>query len=111
VAEALGCAGLAPRGFDLAVARRRRRDERAEQPLGRGRDSVNRLLERSFVRPGRFLHPAHLAHVLNRRGADLVLARRRLEVVEDPDVPAHAPILRLIDSGSHGRRVPLNRGQ
>src|SRR5262249_52769946 len=46
-------------------------------------------LEGRLRRLRRLGHAAHLAHVLQRRGADLFGRRRRHEVVEDADVPAH----------------------
>jgi hypothetical protein len=92
--EADGGAGSAAFGFDLAVARRRVGDEPGVELTGRLRDRVDRPLERRLVRLGRLLHPAHLAHVLQRGGADLVLGRGRLEVVERLDVAAHAPSVR-----------------
>ena len=51
---------------------------------------VHRTLERLGVRLRRLREAADLADVLERRGADLVLSRRRLEVVERSDVAAHA---------------------
>ena len=57
--------------------------------IGHVRDVGDRPLERSLVRLRGLLHPADLAHVLQRGGVDLVMRRRRLEVEERLDVPAH----------------------
>ena len=53
-------------------------------------DLRDRSVERLSVRLGRLRRPADLPHVLERRGLDLVVGRRRLEIVKGVDVPAHA---------------------
>src|SRR5205085_8197370 len=64
--------------------------ERAEQLLGRLGDLVHGAIE-GLVVGGRGLGEAgHLAHELDGGGTDLLLRRRRLEVVEDSYVAAHA---------------------
>src|SRR3954449_10283066 len=80
--EALSGPGLALGGFLVAVLRRRVRHERGEQVLRRVRDLVYRAVERLGVGLRRLVGSADLADVLERRGLDLVLVRRRLEIVE-----------------------------
>src|SRR4029453_1250719 len=80
-------------GLDLAVLERRVRDELVEQASGDPGDVVDGALEGLGVRLRRLRGPADLADVLKRRRSDLVLSRRRLEVVERSDVAAHAPRL------------------
>src|SRR5205085_4275030 len=87
---ALRGAGPGLRGLDLAVLWRRARLEGVQQ-LARCRcHGVDGVLERLRVRPRRLVEAADLAHVLERRAAHLVLGGGRLEVVEGPDVSAHA---------------------
>ena len=79
--------------LDLAVAGRRGGGQLTKQQGGRLRDGVHGLLEGGRVgarRPGR---TADLAHVLERRRAHLLVAGRRLKVVEDVNVPAHGKLL------------------
>ena len=87
------------RGLDVAVARRRVRDEVVEQVRGDVRDLVDGAGEDGFVGLRRLRRAADLAHVLERRRADLVVRRARLEVVERSDVPAHG-------FSSRGQRQP-----
>ena len=58
-----------------------------------GRDGVDRTREGLLVRARRLRETADLAHVLKGGGADLVVGRFRLEVVERLDVSAHAASL------------------
>jgi len=53
-------------------------------------DRLDGALESRGVRLGGLLHPADLSHVLDGRSVDLVVGRRRIEVMERTDVPAHA---------------------
>ena len=53
-------------------------------------DLVDGAVEHGLVRLRRLREAAHLADVLLGCGADLVVGRGRLEVVERLDVPAHA---------------------
>ena len=64
--------------------------QRVQQVRGGVRDLVDRAVERLLVGLRRLREAADLADVLQRGGADLVLGRRRLEVVERADVAAHA---------------------
>src|SRR5207249_4620318 len=63
--------------------------EPGEEPRGRGGDLLDGDLEGGIVGARRLLHPAHLAHVLERSRTDLLLGRGRLEVVKSSNVPAH----------------------
>src|SRR5581483_11556689 len=63
--------------------------ELAEQPPRDARDLVDRTLEGVLVRLRRLPVAADLAHVLERRRARLLAGRRRLDVVERLDRPAH----------------------
>src|SRR5207244_12655610 len=85
--------GPGPRagGRDGAILRRRRRDERVEEPLRRRGDLVHCTLERFLVRARRPVEAADLADVLERRAADLFVGRPRLEVEQLTNVPTHAP--------------------
>src|SRR5205085_4228205 len=76
-------------GLDLAAARRRAGDERAEQARGRVRDLLDGAIERLGVRLRGLRGAADLAHVLKRRPVYLLGARRGLEVVESLDVATH----------------------
>src|ERR1700730_10632527 len=58
--EADGGAYAAPLGLDLAVPRRRRRDQVLEEVLGCMRDGADRTLEHGLVRLRGLLHSAHL---------------------------------------------------
>src|SRR5438270_1181524 len=88
--EPLDGALVAPGGLDLAAARRRAGDERAEQARGRVRDLLDGAIERLGVRLRGLRGAADLAHVLKRRPVYLLGARRGLEVVESLDVATHA---------------------
>src|SRR5947209_20361446 len=73
----------------LAVLGRRGGLELVQELHRRGGDSVNSAVERCLVRARGLGEAADLADVLERRGADLVLAGRWIEVVEGADVSAH----------------------
>jgi hypothetical protein len=64
-------------------------------------DLVDRASEGGFVGLRRLLGAAHLAHVLERSSAHLVLGRGRLEVVECLDVSTHAGSLASRPSLGH----------
>jgi len=68
--------------FRLAIARRRVGDEGLEQMLGGVGDVMNRAVERVLVRLRWFREAAQLADELEGRGADLVVRRRRKEVMK-----------------------------
>ena len=63
-----------------------------ETPRGGG-DLVDGEVERLLVGARGACGPTQLAHELQRRRADLVVARRRLEVRQRLDVPAHGLVL------------------
>src|SRR4051812_35300091 len=75
--------------FDLAIPGRRVANERLKQMLGGVGHVVHRAVERLLVRFRWFGEAAQLAHELKRRGANLVMRRRRQEVVKGLDVSAH----------------------
>src|SRR5205807_1435378 len=77
----------------LAVLRRRRGHQLAEE-LGRDSgDRVDGALERLRVRARGLVESADLPDVLDGRGADLLIGCNGLEVVERSDVSAHADSL------------------
>src|SRR5437016_2104135 len=76
-------------GFFLAVFRWRMDLERYDEARGRRRHLVDRAVERVFVVAGWLGGAAQLADELQRRSADFVSGRGRLEVGECFDVPAH----------------------
>ena len=87
--EALSRPRLRLPGLLLTVARRGVGHQRREQACRSRRDLVDGAIEGSLVGPRRTGRAAQLAHELERRRADLVPGRRRLEVRERPDVAAH----------------------
>src|SRR3712207_76773 len=93
-----GAALRAPRArllrLDLPVLRRSARDELVEKRRRRGGDRVDRALEGRLVRARGLGEAADLADVLERGRADLLVRRRRIEVVERVDASAHAESLR-----------------
>src|SRR5690349_10886948 len=78
--EALPRPLASPFRLDLAVPGRRGRDQRVKQPHRRGGDLLDGSLERGLVGLGWLGGSADLAHVLERRGANLLVGRGRLEV-------------------------------
>ena len=52
-------------------------------------EAFDRAVERGLVGLRRPAEPGELAHELQRRGADFVLARRRLEIKQRADIAAH----------------------
>src|SRR5215472_14001501 len=82
------CPGLLPltlSGPDRGVGL-----QRLQEVPGHVSDLVHRVLECHPVGGGRRSQPAHLPDVLERSRLDLLGGRRRLEVVQDADVAAHA---------------------
>src|SRR3954454_24815315 len=73
----------------LAVAWRAHRLKRVEQAVGGSRNLLDRTIEGGLVALRGMGKAAELTHELQRRGAHLVLRRRRLEVEQRPDVAAH----------------------
>ncbi len=92
-AKAPNMAGLGLHALLIAIARRRVRDQRLDQVAGHLRDLCHRALELRLIRLRRLQYPAHLAHVLQRRRADLLFRRGRRKVEQWANVPAHDPIV------------------
>src|SRR5436190_14145122 len=76
-------------GLDRAVARRRRRDQRVDQLSRCFGHCIDGAVEGLLVGLRRAVEATELAHELQRRSANLLVRRRRLEVVEVTDVAAH----------------------
>ena len=76
----------------LAVARRLLSGQRRDQPARRIGDLFDRRLEGRRVGARGMGEAAELAHELARGGADLVLARRRIEIEQGSDAAAHRAI-------------------
>src|SRR5688500_6718402 len=91
-AEPGGAAGPRLRGLDVAIARRRRGDQGVEQLVSHRGGLVDRALEGRLVRLRRLVEAGELAHELERRGPDLVIGDRRIEVEERLDVAAHGTV-------------------
>src|SRR5262249_27873393 len=87
------------RRLGFAIARRACRRERIEQPSGGGGLFVDRTVERRLVRLRGAGEPAQLADELQRRGADFILARGRLEIEQRADVSAHGELRGIAFSG------------
>ena len=84
-ARARAFAASTSRSFGGAAATRSSRQVRRDV-----RDLVDRAVEHLGVRARGLRRAAHLADVLERRRADLVRGRRRIEVVQRSDVATHA---------------------
>src|SRR3954452_22704641 len=88
-----GVAGASPRSgllrLDLAVLRRGRCHEVLEEMLGDVGDLLDGAVEDLLVGCRRLGGAADLAHELQRGVVHLTRGRRRLEVVQGADVPAH----------------------
>src|SRR6185436_5515597 len=91
--------------LDRAVARRRRRDQLVDQLTRRFGHGVDGAVEGLLVGLRRAVEAAELAHELQRRGANLLVGRRRLEVVEVADVAAHETPPDSTGSGDAGTRL------
>jgi len=90
LAETFGGASLAPLRLELPIPPGRRRDELAEKLLRGQSHSFDSPFERGGVRLRGLLHTADLTNVLQGSGLNLVGRRRRLEVMQDANVAAHA---------------------
>src|SRR5262245_30578950 len=82
------------------VTRRGGRHKRVDQPSRNSRDIIHRAVERHLVCLRRLRESRQLTDELNRRGANLLVSRRRIKVEERFDVSAHiwnqlTPVLRL----------------
>src|SRR5215813_5592981 len=79
--------------FAFACPHRSPSDQVAEQALGAGGDLVDGAGEGCFVGLRGLVDAADLAHELQRRVAYLLRRRRRLEIVQDPNIATHDPII------------------
>jgi hypothetical protein len=77
------------RGLLLAILRRSGRRQPGKQCPGRRGDLLDGMVEGLLIRLRRLRRTADLAHVLQRRVLDLVLARGWLEVMQGSDVSTH----------------------
>src|SRR5271169_6024543 len=84
--------------------------QRGQEATGDFRDLLDRAVERHFVGLRRLVETGKLSHELQRRGLDLMLGRRRLEIEQRLDVAAHYPSCSFIDlaplPGSAGKAFP-----
>jgi len=86
-----GCRPCFRLGGDfLAVAGRLRRLHRIEQFTGTIRNRHDRVFESGLVAFRWLVGSAELAHELERRIVDFRVRRRRIEIEQGLDVPAHA---------------------
>src|SRR6185503_1873154 len=92
--------------LDFPIPRRRTGGQRLDQPFGGGGDLVNRAMEDGFVRLRRPVHAAQLPHELDGRRPDLILGRRRSEIGEGFDVPAHMVFFLSFGCREHFTVVP-----
>src|SRR5260370_40298154 len=72
--------------LEVAVACRRMRVQRGEQPPRCSGDFLDRTIERRLVGLRRLVEAGQLAHELQRGGLDFILGRRRLEIEQRLDV-------------------------
>src|SRR5215218_5310518 len=85
-AEAL-CRSRARGGGDLvAIARRRRRLQRVDQPPRRDRNLFDGAVERVLIRFGWLVEAAQFANELQRRVTDLFVGRRWIKIEQRLDV-------------------------
>src|ERR1700680_2099843 len=87
--EPLARAGTGFLGFDLPVARGGGRLQRRQQPPRGAGDLLDGAIEGCRIGLRRPVEPGELAHELQGGGADIILARRRIEVEQRSDVAAH----------------------
>jgi hypothetical protein len=89
MAKALRGSSPSLRRFRVAVAGRRVRDQGLEQMFRGMSDVVHSTIESFFVRFRGFRKTTQLADELKRRSTNLVLGRRRQEVMKGLNVSAH----------------------
>jgi hypothetical protein len=77
------------RGFHCAIARRRLRRQRVKQLLRDPGHTLDCAIERFLVRLRRPAKSAEFSDELKSRGANLVLCRRRHEVMQRFNISAH----------------------
>jgi hypothetical protein len=88
-AEPPRCPGASRGSFDLAVSRRRGRDERVEELSRCCCNLIHRALEGSLVDLRRLIAAAEFSDELEGRSPDFLVVGGRLEIEEGLDVPAH----------------------
>src|ERR1700757_3472221 len=88
-AETVSGSRLGLHRLDLAIARRRRGDERIDQLTCRARHLVHGAIYRGLMGLRRPAEAEKLAHELQRGEIDLLVSCRRVEIVERLDVSAH----------------------
>jgi len=86
--------------FGCAIARRRVGHKRIEQMLCGVSDIIDGAIESYFVCLGRFYETAQLADELKRRSANLVVRRRRTEIMKCFDGSAHFRTSAIVDQRS-----------
>jgi hypothetical protein len=77
------------RGFFVAISRGCIGLEGAKKTGRDARDFIDGVQEHTFVRLRRFVEAADFPHELKRRGTNLVVGYRRLEIEKRFDIPAH----------------------
>src|SRR5580704_7369210 len=99
-------------GLNLTVARRRLGMQRRQQAAGRGAHLVDGAVEGFGIGLRRLVEARKLAHELQRRGLDLILGGRRLEIEQRLDVAAHLlspwsgrPLIQILYPGSFWHRM------
>lgn len=88
--------------FYLAIARRRIRYERFKQMMRGMRDFIDRAIECFLVRFRRLRETAQFSDELQRRRLDLIIRRRRTEIMQGFDGSTHEELLTADDADQHG---------
>ena len=88
--EPPACPFLSLPGFFFPVSRRRTRCQRTDQPVSSRGHLINRALKCSLVRVRWATEATQFPDKLKCRRGNLLVSRRRIEVSEGPDIPAHA---------------------
>jgi hypothetical protein len=83
--------GPGPSGLGSPVPGRTHGHEAVDEAAGNLRNVLHSLSEGRLVRLGRRIEATQLPHELEGRSADFLVRRRRLEIEEGSDVPAHGP--------------------